>query len=209
MRDCDEDLRQDQRGVVYVEFLLAFMPLFIFFLGMIQLALVYSAKLVVDHAAYRAVRSAIVVLDDDPAYYNGEPRLTLGNQGITASELAAARVGISTSATGQPTNTTLSRRATIELAAGLVLMPLASGSSNHDEQASRTRQNMDVSLRVGSVDVTTSPVEPDDEIIVRVEYEYECQIPIGSLVCSGGTKTLSAEAPLVNHGARYPYFSEL
>ena len=42
---------------MYVEFLLVFMPIFLMFLGMVQMALMYSAKLVLQHSAYTAARS--------------------------------------------------------------------------------------------------------------------------------------------------------
>jgi hypothetical protein len=41
------------------------------FLAVCQLALVAAAESVVRHAAYSAVRSAIVVLDDDPKHFGG------------------------------------------------------------------------------------------------------------------------------------------
>jgi len=65
---------RDDRGAVYVEFLLAFMPLFIIFLALCQVALLVAGKLVVSHAAFAGARSAIVVLDDDPAQYGDAPR---------------------------------------------------------------------------------------------------------------------------------------
>jgi len=51
-------LRDDTRGAVYVEFLIAFMPVFVFFLCLLQLALLFSAKLVVKHATVTGSRSA-------------------------------------------------------------------------------------------------------------------------------------------------------
>ena len=66
-------LRDDTRGAVYVEFLIAFMPVFVFFLCLLQLALLFSAKLVVDHAATTGARSAAVVFGDEPRPYN-EPK---------------------------------------------------------------------------------------------------------------------------------------
>jgi hypothetical protein len=61
----------DQRGVVMLEFLLAFLPIFALFLGLLQLALLEVADLVVRHAAIAGARSASVVLYDDPQYYDG------------------------------------------------------------------------------------------------------------------------------------------
>ncbi len=64
------DLRDDTRGAVYVEFLIAFMPVFVFFLCLLQLALLFSAKLVVEHAAVTGSRSAAVVFGDEPGPYH-------------------------------------------------------------------------------------------------------------------------------------------
>jgi hypothetical protein len=61
-------------GAVYVEVLVAIIPVLVFFFGLLQLALLYTAKLVVTHAAQRAVRSAVVVLEDDPARFEGTPQ---------------------------------------------------------------------------------------------------------------------------------------
>lgn len=65
-------LRRDTRGAVYVEFLIAFMPVFVFFLCLLQLALLFSARLAVEHAAVTGARAASVVFGDEPAPY-GEP----------------------------------------------------------------------------------------------------------------------------------------
>jgi len=61
----------DARGAVMLEFLLAFVPVFVLFLGLLQLVLLGVADLVVRHAAITGVRAAVVVLYDDPAYYRG------------------------------------------------------------------------------------------------------------------------------------------
>ena len=67
----------DERGAVYVEFLIAFFPLFLLFLALCQLALIGSAEAIVRHAAYAAVRSAIVVLEDDPEKFDRADRGSL------------------------------------------------------------------------------------------------------------------------------------
>jgi hypothetical protein len=63
-RECSRahrgDSRSSARGAAFVEFIIAFVPMFIFFMGIVQLSLLYSAKLVVQHSASRAVRAAIV-----------------------------------------------------------------------------------------------------------------------------------------------------
>jgi len=91
----------DERGVVYVEFIIAFMPLFLLFLAVCQLALLAAARLVVQHAALSGVRSAIVILDDDPKnelkLYGGAPRGSLSMGSPSASlgiETALAKLGL-------------------------------------------------------------------------------------------------------------------
>lgn len=66
-------LVRDRRGAVYVEFLIAFMPVFCMFLGLVQLADLHQANLIVNHAAIMAARSAAVVLPDDPQFYDNAP----------------------------------------------------------------------------------------------------------------------------------------
>jgi hypothetical protein len=76
--------RLDERGAIYVEFLLAFPPLFLLFLGICQLCLVTTARLVVEHAAQRAVRTAIVVLEEEPGLHDNAERGALSG-GLSAS----------------------------------------------------------------------------------------------------------------------------
>jgi Flp pilus assembly protein TadG len=86
-----------ERGVVYIEFLFAFVPLFLLFLGTCQLALLHTAKLVVHHAAFAAARSAVVVLSEDPQDYDGAPRGSLSFGRADAQlgiEVLLARLGL-------------------------------------------------------------------------------------------------------------------
>jgi Flp pilus assembly protein TadG len=81
-------------GAVYVEFIIAFMPFFIFFLCLWQVSILYSAKLIVDYAADSAARAAATILGDDPANYDHDLVNTVTSNRIamitTAAELAAA-----------------------------------------------------------------------------------------------------------------------
>src|ERR1041384_1379951 len=72
-----ERLRGDRRGAVFVEFLIAFLPVQVFFLCVMQSAILYSVRLVTEHAALNAARAAAVVIGDDPAQYGREPLHTL------------------------------------------------------------------------------------------------------------------------------------
>jgi hypothetical protein len=58
-------------GAVFVEFLIAFLPVLTMFLCMLQLALLFAVRLVVEHAAVNAARTAAVVIGDDAQSYKG------------------------------------------------------------------------------------------------------------------------------------------
>ena len=79
--------RRGERGTVMVETLIAFVPVFTLFLGIVQYVLLSVAQLVVHHAAVAGVRSASVVLDDDPKHYGGaEPLSIVDGSGDDASD---------------------------------------------------------------------------------------------------------------------------
>ena len=63
---------RDNKGAVYVEFLLVFPPIFLLFLVILQSVMLRTTDIGVRHAASGAVRSAIVVLPDDPVAYKKE-----------------------------------------------------------------------------------------------------------------------------------------
>ena len=62
-----------ERGAVIVEFLIVFLPVFTFFLCLLQLALLFTVRLVTEHAALTAARSAAVIIADDQKRYGNEP----------------------------------------------------------------------------------------------------------------------------------------
>jgi guanyl-specific ribonuclease Sa len=59
---ADARAQRATRGAVYIEFLIAFMPLLVFFLCLWQVAILYGTKLFVDHAAFSGARAAAVVI---------------------------------------------------------------------------------------------------------------------------------------------------
>lgn len=81
--------RSAQRGIVYLEMLMSLLPILLTFLGICQLALFLVAQLVVQHAATRAARAAMVLLEDSPARFDGARRgsLTEGQSGEEDSSL--------------------------------------------------------------------------------------------------------------------------
>ena len=76
-----KQLRVREDGVVYAEFLMAFTPFFLLFLGIIQTAFIATGAIVVQTAASKAARAAMVVLPDDPFFYKQEKALLLDFKG--------------------------------------------------------------------------------------------------------------------------------
>ncbi|HKY34864.1 MAG TPA: hypothetical protein VJN18_02890 [Polyangiaceae bacterium] len=125
---------RDERGAVYVEFLLAFLPLFVLFLALCQIALLVAGKVVVRHAAFAAARSAIVVLDDEPLYYGDAPRGVLSETKSVeptppaAGGLANALSSLATSLvpeTGAAATPVTQRGARMRAIRGAALRPLS------------------------------------------------------------------------------------
>jgi hypothetical protein len=85
-------LEQDTQGAVFVEQLIAFLPVMFFFLATWQLLELCAADLIVKRAASAAARAAVVVLPDDPMFYGGAPVNSFSGPRKTDIELAAAMI---------------------------------------------------------------------------------------------------------------------
>lgn len=83
-------LTKDARGAVMVEFLVAFVPVFVLFLGSVQLLLIAVADLVVRHAAITGARAAVVVLSDEARFYAGERPGSVASDGQRLSAIRGA-----------------------------------------------------------------------------------------------------------------------
>jgi len=64
-------MMRDQRGAVYLEMLIGYLPVIAFFFGVLQVADIAAAHLIVQRAAGAAARAAAVVIPDDDAFYTG------------------------------------------------------------------------------------------------------------------------------------------
>jgi hypothetical protein len=133
---------RDTRGVIYVEFLITFIPVFLMFLGMVQMGLMFVGGIAVQRAAAAAARAAAVVLDDDPQYYAGEPRMQIEPGAIDPSDSAEhglldafALLGISSGSRsssapfGTDAETDSARLRAIRSAASIPLLAVAPSSS--------------------------------------------------------------------------------
>ena len=77
------------RGAISVEYLIAFLPVMLFFASVWQLADLYAAHLIAQRAASAVGRAASVVLPDDPHYYGGAEVNAFAGARKTQIELAA------------------------------------------------------------------------------------------------------------------------
>ncbi len=177
-------------GAVYVEFLVVIIPFLTLFLGLTQLALVYSAQLMVEHAAARAVRAAVVILPDDheEADYGGVPLNQVGTSGEGLEAYATAPSG--------------GRLAAIGDAARLTLSPVAPSMDSiaSSSVAGAISGNGALGLALGAlgwnewaVAVTfvdseggyVTSFEPRGPVTARVTFLFRCAVPMARrLMCS-------------------------
>jgi hypothetical protein len=174
---------RDARGVVMLEFLIAFVPIFTLFLGTVQLALLAAAQLVVQHAAICGARSASVVIDDDPRFY-GAPRNELErDEHVDGPRLAAIRRAvhaplIAIAPDAHVVQTLLGARpepASVARALG------ASGSARFDVESARylpIAAALVFPLEPGGGVIARGRFELSDRVSVRVSYLLPCSVPL-------------------------------
>jgi hypothetical protein len=210
MRRAEPTLLSDERGAAYVEFLLAFVPLFLFFVGMIQMAVLYAASLLVEHAADRAARAAATMLDDDPRYYLGEARGDLTGAELEPFGLRAlyARHALRPEGVGV---IPLSRRAAITAVAAMPLLVLVPRPPGGDLSLVATDLFRRLELTAHAPDAWDTGAElarvEGAEVEIRIRFRYACAIPVGGrLVCGPQAEhVLTASARRAVHRADYPY----
>jgi hypothetical protein len=186
-------------GAVFVEFLVAFLPVLTMFLCLVQLALLFAVRLAVEHAAVVSARAAAVVIGDDPKAYQGQ---------VEAMNEVRPNTG--------------ARYNTIRRAALLTLAPfIADGtirsvdvlfpSPNEPGGPTQSDPRWNPMAR-GNI----------DKVRVRIRVEAICKIALASRIACGGWrlgpfdwrnpfrllrpgKTVQAEAIFPYQGARYTY----
>jgi hypothetical protein len=84
--------RTDQRGAVFVEKLIVYLPMLLAFFAAWELAELGAAHVVTQRACAAAGRAAMVVLGDDPAFYEDEPIGSFDGMRRADIELAAAMI---------------------------------------------------------------------------------------------------------------------
>jgi hypothetical protein len=200
-------LLRSESGAAYVEFVLVFPILFLFFTSILQLCLLYAASLLTEHAAERAARAASVVLDDDATYYDGDARGDAFGESASPIDLEryyARDIGSAGAAGSSGAARPISRRGTIELAA---MIPLLALSRRPPGTLRAAAEYAVTHTRV----VITPPAQTgledgSGEVEVTVSFDLPCAFPMGGrLVCHGTSRTVAATARRTVHRARYPY----
>lgn len=199
------NLLEEERGVAYAEFLIAFPVMFLLFLSIVQVAQVYVAHLMVRSASIKAARSAIVVIPDDPGEYGGEEVNTIGGEGCGGGggDGGLGGGGDPTAGLAGITSGILSghdscRMRAIRTAASFPLIPLA---PDFGSQFGGGEENLGTSLTIGaerlgfgilynraamSVTFPESPGSMDflgefdrnQPLTTRVTYLYQCDVPL-------------------------------
>jgi hypothetical protein len=188
-------LRDDESGIAYVEFLIAFIPFFVMFLGMIQIALYFSANLLVRHAASTAARAAIVVLPDDPEYYDDEPVNRIEDDvGGGSGPMMVGGMSIPSSSDG-------SRIGAIRNAASIPLLTMSPSFDEliHDESVAAAVGDVEGRFLNGAAIynrtavAVTFPTAPGadthadsfglrEQVTTRVTYLFHCGVPVVSRI---------------------------
>ncbi len=227
VRSSSGSLFADKCGVVFLELLIAFVPMWSFFLCILQLALIGHADLIVKHSADSAARSAAVVLPDDPNEYGGEAKMSVARNAVTAADLglalgqigSAARVGASGAGLSHAfssaplVNIGRSRLNTIRLAAHVPLMPLAPEKVGHDSKpsianaiGSQRRLVTALYYQPFALAVTfpglQGSVANEPEITVRVTYAFQCTVPLARRILCRSFADLDAREEI--GGAFFP-----
>lgn len=85
-------LERDNRGAIFVEHIIAYLPVMFFFLAAWQLLELCAAHLILKRAASATARAAVVVLPDDPAFYDDVGKDKFSGKRKEEIELAAALI---------------------------------------------------------------------------------------------------------------------
>jgi hypothetical protein len=188
---------------VFVELLIAFLPVYVFFLCLVQLAILFAVRLVTEHAATSAARAAAVVIGDDKARYGQEK----------AHELNASRGA---------------RFEAIRNAALIALSPMIlNGAIQHAEVVFPPEDRPGGAKQRGVIAIRPMQDERVSKVRVRVEVSAACRIGLANVIACARelpgrrrgqpvkwwkvlglltpTQLVRAEAVYPYQGARYEY----
>ena len=191
-----------ESGAVFVELLIAFLPVYVFFLCLLQLTILFAVRLMTEHAATSAARAAAVVIGDDGRY--GSEKL---------HELSAGGGA---------------RFEAVRNAALIALSPMILSGAVQHAKVVFPPENKPGGTKQSGV-VKYKPMQDDrvSKVRVRVEVNAACRIGLANLIACGyqfparskGKRTewwkvlgllvptaeVMAEAVYPYQGARYEY----
>jgi hypothetical protein len=192
-----------QRGAVYVEFLIIFLPILLFFLFIMHISFLYAGKIGLLHAAGRTARSAVVILDDDPDRYDGQERRNLtfsGNCGQYSPATMMGKLATAASAGTAPPAGNANcdggpRAAAVRSVAAAAMAPYAPAihrlvlSNAGGGMAGNAVGKLIYGAVATAVTFPTAPGQTqfrtsfgeNDQVTVRVSFLQICPIPIASL----------------------------
>ena len=174
--------RAGTRGAVYVEFLIAFLPVLIMFMCLWQMSRLYTTGLAVEHAAITAARSGSVVFADDPAQYGGaELHKPMGQRRQTVEGAAL-----------MPLSPFILDGSLVSVN---VTFPSSPGSSQERDHYDPSDPNSDDAHKV-------------DFVRVHIEATFRCRIPLADRIACNPltrTRTIIREAAYPYQGAGYVY----
>jgi hypothetical protein len=172
-------LRDNDRGAVMVESLVAIPTLMAFFAMMVQLSYLSMASLVVQHAAVVSARSASVIIPDIPFAFGDQSKVGTAEGDRHAAVVDAAKAAI----------------------ASLKSLPTLALQS---EDAF----NEDVDVQIMKDGKESGEFEPEDIVQTKIQYDFKCSVLFGgSLICgTSGKVTLTSLAAMPVQGAEYGYY---
>lgn len=181
---------------MFVEFLIAFLPVYIFFLCLVQLGLVFTARLVTEHAALNGARALAVVGGDEPKRYDDEKLNRLLHDG--------------------------KRQRAVRSAVLLTMAPLILNGVVQSVTVLYPRPDEpDGQTQTGTIELTAMGENSVSKVRVRVHAEAACRLALAGPIACGvmtnfadlagsfslflPTLTVRAEAIFPYQGARYDY----
>ncbi|HEY5956177.1 MAG TPA: TadE/TadG family type IV pilus assembly protein, partial [Polyangiaceae bacterium] len=176
------DLARDTRGAAYVEFLIAFLPMFLLFLCIWQFGRITTTRVLCDHAAAAAARAGAVII--------AEPEAD-GKVLHRANEVERSQI---------------STAAFVALAPVIAMDWLSSVTVTLPKAPGAAVEENDFTPNAGQFEVP-----PTKMVHVRVAAQFRCSLPPADyLMCrhsadAGWTFPIVAEASFPYQGARYDY----
>lgn len=183
------------RGTTSIEMVMVFPLMIAAWFGLTQLGLVVIGKFVVQHAAHRAARAAVVVLDDDPKEYGADGLKRNRLEGEDDPRFVAIKRAASAPLTVlAPSEEALNFEK-------LLNREVPVSSTFRDSITSGLGQALLGVVGYNGVSVVlsiTNESESDqfglkDPVTARIDYLFPCRVPFGALLICKSYKDLMSD----------------